>query len=100
MKIDSNRANLETTPSDRIDATRMGDTKSSGARAAQRGTDQVSVSDAAKFASSAIDAARNAPDVRPDVVERAKALVNAGTVGRDPYKLADALIDKALEAND
>jgi flagellar biosynthesis anti-sigma factor FlgM len=100
MKIDSNRANLETTQTDRVEAARVADAKASGTRGAQRGGDQVSVSADAKFATTAIDAARNTPDIRPDVVERAKALLNEGKIGADPYKLADALIDKTIDAND
>jgi flagellar biosynthesis anti-sigma factor FlgM len=100
MKIDSNRPNFDATPAGKIEAARVADAKSTGARAALRGGDQVSVSAAAQFASSAIDAARNAPDIRPDVVERAKALLADGKVGNDPYRLADALIDKTMDAND
>jgi flagellar biosynthesis anti-sigma factor FlgM len=100
MKIDSNRPNFDTSPVGQADATKASDVKSAGASATSRGADQVSVSPAAQFASSAIAAASSAPDVRPDVVERAKALLADGKIGDDPHRLADAMIDRALESND
>ena len=100
MKIDSNRPNFDATPAGKVEATQIADAKASGARGAKRGGDQVTVSADARFATSAIDAARKTPDVRSAVVERAKALLADGKVGDDPYRLADALIDKALGSND
>ena len=100
MKIDSNRANFDATPAGKIEAAKVTDSKSASASAVQTVADQVRVSADAKFASSAIDAARKTPDVRRDVVERAKALLADGKIGNDPYRLADALIDKAIDAND
>jgi flagellar biosynthesis anti-sigma factor FlgM len=99
MKIDSNRPNFDANPVGKAEAT-AADAKAAAARAAKSGGDQVTVSADAKFATSAIDAARNTPDVRQDVVERAKALLNEGKIGNDPHRLADALIDKALDSND
>ena len=100
MKIDNNRPNLDAAPTGAIEATRTADTKAAATSAAPRGTDQVSVSADAKFAAAAISAARSTPDVRHDVVARAKALLNEGKVGDDPYRLAEALIDKALDSDD
>ena len=100
MKIDSNRANFDATPAGKIEAAKAADSKSAAASAVRTGADQVRVSADAKFASSAIDAARNTPDVRRDVVERAKALLADGTIGNDPYRLADALIDKTIDATE
>ena len=100
MKIDSNRPNFDATPAGKVEGARITDAKSTGTRGASSGADQVSVSPAAQFASSAIDAAHKSPDVRPDVVERAKALLADGKIGNDPHRLADAMIDKMLDAND
>ena len=100
MRIDSNRPNFDAAPAGKVDATQTTDVKSAGSRTADRRADQVSVSPAAQFASNAIAAAGSAPDVRPDVVERAKALLADGKIGDDPHRLADALIDRALESND
>jgi hypothetical protein len=40
--------------------------------------------------------AKNSPDIRPDVVARAEKLLAAGAVGADSGRLADTLIDAAL----
>jgi anti-sigma28 factor (negative regulator of flagellin synthesis) len=60
----------------------------------------VKVSPAVQFANQAISASQASPDVRPDVVERAKQLLADGKIGDDPHRLADALIDHMLENND
>lgn len=94
MRIDNNRANF-----DRLDTTKaVGEsTKRDGAaKAEQAGVDSVRVSSGAQFATSAVDAATKAPDIRQDKVDRAKAMLAAGTLGNDPLKLADALIDRAI----
>jgi flagellar biosynthesis anti-sigma factor FlgM len=96
MRIDNNRANF-----DRIEnakstaaeaAAKNGGSKGSG----QVGGDTVKLSSVAQFATSAVSAAANAPEIRQDKVERAKALIADGTLGNDPLKLADALIDRAI----
>ena len=64
------------------------------------GTDSVTVSSDAQFATSAISASQSTADVRPDVVARAKQLLADGKIGNDPQRLADRLIDHALDSND
>src|SRR5690349_8754004 len=59
--------------------------------------DRVEVSTDAKLASEAIKAAEKAPEVREDVVERMKRALAAGEIGNDPYRLADALLDRMRE---
>jgi flagellar biosynthesis anti-sigma factor FlgM len=97
MKIDGNLPNLDAQAAARLDALRVEDTKKKDAPARAGGADQVSVSSDVQLATSAIDAAQQATDVRPEAVERAKALLAAGQVGADPQALADKLIDRALE---
>jgi anti-sigma28 factor (negative regulator of flagellin synthesis) len=41
----------------------------------------------------ALDQAAAQPDIRQDVVQRMKEMLDRGEVGNDPHKLADALID-------
>ena len=95
MKIEGNRPSFDTTPADQVAAARIADVKAGKARVSS-GTDQFSVSAGAKLASTAIDAAANTSDIRPDVVERAKALLADHKVGNDPHRLADAIIDGLL----
>jgi flagellar biosynthesis anti-sigma factor FlgM len=59
-----------------------------------RGTrDQTHFSSDAQWLQTAAEAARRAPDVRPDVVERMRAALDKGQLGIDPERLADALLD-------
>jgi len=64
-----------------------------------RGTDagdRVEVSADARLLGKAVDAAAKAPEIRQDVVERAKAKLAAGEIGNDANRLADRLIDSLL----
>ena len=58
--------------------------------------DRVEVSADARLLGKAVDAAAKAPEIRQDVVERAKAKLAAGEVGNDANRLADRLIDSLL----
>jgi hypothetical protein len=44
----------------------------------------------------AVDAASTAPEIRQEVVDRARARLAAGEIGNDPGRLADRLIDSLL----
>src|SRR5262245_8725479 len=95
MKIDNNRANfdrLQNAASAAADAA----AKKDAAKTEQAGVDTVRLSGGAQFATSAVSAAANAPEIRQDKVGRAKALLADGSLGSDPLKLADALIDRAM----
>ena len=95
MKIDNNRANfdrLQNAASTGADAA----AKKDGVKAEQGGVDTVRLSGGAQFATSAVSAAANAPEIRQDKVERARALLADGSLGSDPLKLADALIERAM----
>ena len=65
-------------------------------RAADRGGDRVELSSDARLMSSAVRAAERSPEVRQDVVERARKKMVAGELGRDVEKLADRIIDSLL----
>jgi flagellar biosynthesis anti-sigma factor FlgM len=65
-------------------------------RGAAHGGDRVEVSADARLLGQAVDAANKAPEIRQDVVERAKAKLAAGEIGNDPGRLADRLIDSLL----
>lgn len=98
MKIDHNRANLETVGGLRQEPVR--DERAAGAdRAPKDGrTDQVRVSTASQLAAAAASAARQSSDVRPEAVARARALLESGELGRNAERLADALIDNAIDS--
>jgi hypothetical protein len=96
MRIQDNQ-NVHSAHAAGVESTRPSDSKSAGAAAARsRSVDQVHVSSDVRLASSTIEVAKNGPDIRPDVVARAEALLAAGGVGADSFRLADTLIDAAL----
>jgi len=63
---------------------------------ADAGGDRVEVSADARLLGKAVDAASKAPEIRQDVVDRAKARLAAGEIGNDAGRLADRLIDSLL----
>ena len=66
------------------------------ARGAADTGDRVEVSADARLLGKAVDAAAKAPEIRQEVVERAKAKLAAGEIGNDANRLADRLIDSLL----
>jgi flagellar biosynthesis anti-sigma factor FlgM len=59
-------------------------------------SDRVQLSSDAKLMDSAVRAVAAAPEVRQDVVERARQKLAAGEVGRDVERLAERMIDHLL----
>ena len=66
------------------------------ARSGADNGDRVEVSADARLLGRAVDAAARAPEIRQDVIDRAKAKLAAGEIGNDPGRLADRLIDSLL----
>jgi negative regulator of flagellin synthesis FlgM len=97
MKIQGDRplGISDPTQTAQLDRTKAG---SDGSRSQAVGSgDRVQVSADARLLSSALQAAEKAPDIRPDVVERAKMKLAAGEIGADPARLADRIIDSLLK---
>src|SRR5262245_33490456 len=95
MRIDNNRANFDRVETSKTSTTDAAASKN-GAATSGAGADTIKLSSGAQFATTAASAAAAAPEIRQDKVERAKALLADGTLGSDPLKLADALIDRAI----
>jgi flagellar biosynthesis anti-sigma factor FlgM len=96
MKIDGGRAGAETQGTQRVDQTNV-DRATRGGRLADTGSDSVQLSSDAQLATTAAAAASAAPEIRQDKVEAARKALEAGRIGRDPFALADKLIDSMLE---
>jgi flagellar biosynthesis anti-sigma factor FlgM len=98
IKIDANRQAAEAEATRRAVAARTNDRASTDRTSADRAvqTDRVEVSKDAQLMTSALKAASESSAVRHDVVERMKKLLDAGEIGKDSSKLADALIDHML----
>lgn len=97
MKIDPNRIDLTQPDKVRTDAVR--DERPAGVErptAASR-ADHVHVSGTSQLAAAAAAAALEASDIRPDAVARGKALLASGDLGKDPARLADALLDAVID---
>jgi flagellar biosynthesis anti-sigma factor FlgM len=97
MKVEGDRPNPE------IAAARSHKAEKTATEAARQAPvskpdkgDSVAVSSDAALASSAVKAANESPDIRPDVVERMKQLRDRGELGKDVGKLSDSLIDAML----
>lgn len=94
MKIESNRPNFD--PSlDRVDQKKTAD--AAAADNAKKSGDQYRVSAEAQLANEAVKKASDSSDVRPEVVARAKAALDAGKIGNDANQIADSLIASMLE---
>ncbi len=100
MKIDASRGALEADKLSRADqeAPRKTErTASEPASSASGQTDRVEMSDDAKIVARAAKVASAVPEIRRDVVERARALLDSGTLVVDSTSLADAIIDDLLK---
>lgn len=60
------------------------------------GSDALKLSPEARLLQAAADQTLGPPAIRKDVVDRMRALLDAGQVGNDPGTLADAMIDDWL----
>jgi flagellar biosynthesis anti-sigma factor FlgM len=92
MRIDRQQQTAQT------EATRL-ETSRPNARTADRTgakTDRLEVSKDAQLVSTALKTASTTPDIRQDVVERAKKALEAGQVGKDSQALADKMLDNLL----
>jgi flagellar biosynthesis anti-sigma factor FlgM len=93
VKIDGPRADLLEAALDRVG----GATTPVGTRAtpgsAPVAADRVELSGDAQLLQTALQVAKQTPDIRQDVVERMRAALDRGEIGNDPDRVADALID-------
>ena len=97
MKIEGDRPNIPVPSTDRTD--RGADAASAPVRRQPRAageTDGFTVSPELQLVQSAVQTAAGLPEIRQDLVERMRALLEKGEVGNDPQRLADALIDRWL----
>lgn len=96
MKIEGDRTFGVTDTQQSNQAERMQSGRDQARTAAGSAGDRVQVSDDARLLGAAIAAADRAPDIRQDVVERARQKLEAGEIGNDPARLADRIIDSLL----
>jgi flagellar biosynthesis anti-sigma factor FlgM len=96
IKVDGNRPAGDAEATRRTEAVKKADTAAQPARA-ERKSDRVEVSRDAQLLTAALRAATDAPEIRQDVVDRMRALLDSGGLGTDSTKLAESLIDSMLD---
>ena len=92
MRIDGQQQTAQTEAA-RLDTTRQN--TRTGDRTGTK-TDRLEVSKDAQLVSTALKTASSTPDIRQDVVERARKALEAGQVGNDTQALADKMLDSLL----
>lgn len=98
MKIEGNGPNLESVAAQRTDRVNLSRGKYPAGTGSTQDTDRVQVSENAALAATAKKAADESPDIRMDLVERMRAKLAAGDVGKDAERLADRMIDHLLDS--
>jgi flagellar biosynthesis anti-sigma factor FlgM len=94
MKINNDGTGALTNAADAIARTKaepQGQAEKS--RASNAGSDALKLSPEAQLLKTLSEQASGSPAIRQDVVDRMKALLDAGKVGNDADALADAIID-------
>ena len=100
MRIDGQRLPGDADMTRRLESAKSTEQSSSSGSAVQgpgQSTDRVEVSPEAQLVAAAIQAAHDAPEVRPDAVERGRLALERGTLGQDTSRLADRIIDALLK---
>lgn len=95
MKIQNLRTGFDGVGMVQPDVTTPAD--SAGVGKKDQAGDRVQLSSGAQLARTAMGAVDQASEIRADKVAAAKAMLQAGTLGSDPVRLADAIIDRLLE---
>lgn len=97
MKIEGSKPNLlESVAAQRLDRVSTDRAKQAQGAVISQGSDRVQVSGDAALAAKARRLADETPDIRHDLVERMRAKLAAGEVGKDAERLADKMIDDMI----
>jgi flagellar biosynthesis anti-sigma factor FlgM len=97
MKIQNYRSGFDGVGNVQSDAAQPTDSAAAGKKG--NAGDRVNLSLGAQLAQSAMGAVEHAAEIRADKVEAAKALLQAGKLGNDAERLADAIVNRLLENN-
>jgi flagellar biosynthesis anti-sigma factor FlgM len=97
MKIEGKSPGADGLAAQKLERAQAEVNEAARADAARKTGDRVELSPDAALANAAARAAADAPDVRPEVVERMKRALAAGELGRDAQALAESLIDRMLD---
>ena len=95
MKIEEGRQAAEALGTPGVDETSVGRSTKTGRPADSR--DPAQIPSDVHLVCTAVSAVAAAPAIRTDRVDAARKAVAAGSVGRDPWSIAERLIDNLLE---
>jgi flagellar biosynthesis anti-sigma factor FlgM len=100
MKIDSYRSHLDpAVQSERAESVKRVETdRADRATNSDKRSDAVRLSPEAQLTAKAVADATRPEAVRADQVEQAKKLLASGELGKNADRLADAIIDRTIEA--
>jgi flagellar biosynthesis anti-sigma factor FlgM len=97
MKIEGKSPGAEGLASQKLERAQAEANEAARAETARKTGDRVELSSDAALANAAAKAAADAPDIRPEIVERMKKALATGELGRDAEALAESLIDRMLD---
>ncbi len=99
MKIDGQRPQLDADAARRLEAAKTSERLSTAQAAKPAGVqgDRVEVSSDVQLIAAAVQAAHDAPSIRPEAVERGRRALELGTLGADTDQLANRIIDALLK---
>jgi flagellar biosynthesis anti-sigma factor FlgM len=97
MKIEGHNPGADALAARQLERAQAEARDGAAADAARKSGDRVELSPDAALAGSAIKAAADSPEIRPDVVERMRKALAAGELGSDTQKLAESLIDRMID---
>lgn len=87
---------VDTEAARRLESAKAAERSSGTGHAPKAAGDRVEVSTDAQLISTAVQAAKDSPDVRVDAVERGRRALENGTLGNDPDRLAKRIVDALL----
>jgi flagellar biosynthesis anti-sigma factor FlgM len=97
VRIDGQQPPADADAGRRLESARTAGGRRPGpAQARSASGDRVQVSTDAQLVSAAVQAAQNAPGVRPGAVERGRRALASGTLGADADRLAQRIVDALL----
>ena len=97
MRIDGQRPPADADAARRLESAKTAADRPSGPAPAKGSAgDRVEVSTDAQLVSAAVQAAQDAPGVRPEAVERGRRALESGALGADADRLAQRILDSLL----
>lgn len=95
IRIDGSKSTHDTEATRRLESAQKGSQAGAAGKPAE--ADRLEVSNTAQLLAAALQAANDAPAVRPDAIERGQQLLQSGRLGSDAHALAEAIVNRLIE---